>query len=71
VDALAIACVLKQPWKRLVVGRGASTVEQLESNLTALELADRLPQSLVVELRQQLVQDPQQYWQERSALAWN
>jgi len=69
VDAMAIACVLQQPWKPLVLS-GATTLEQLYSNLAALELADRLPESLVVELQQQLVQDPKQYWQERSALAW-
>eukprot|EP00775_Hariotina_reticulata_P001565 gene1565-1905_t len=70
VDALAIACVLKQPWKPLVLS-GAATMEQLHSNLAALELVDRLEDEVVAELQRQLVQDPHEYWQERSNLAWN
>jgi aryl-alcohol dehydrogenase-like predicted oxidoreductase len=43
---------------------GAATVEQLRSNLAALEL-DVDPHL------DQLAEDPTRYWQERSALPWN
>lgn len=46
-------------------------MEQLHSNLAALELVDRLEDDVVTELQQQLVQEPHEYWQERSNLAWN
>ncbi len=49
---------------------GACTAEQLHSNFAAVELADELPDEVVQQLQQQLVQTPQQYWQERSQLAW-
>ena len=36
-DALALACVLAQPWVDVVLS-GASTVAMLQSNLDALEV---------------------------------
>jgi aryl-alcohol dehydrogenase-like predicted oxidoreductase len=61
-DALALAAVLSQPWVDVVLS-GAATVEQLRSNLTALALQ---PPML-----DELVEDPSQYWEERSELPWN
>jgi aryl-alcohol dehydrogenase-like predicted oxidoreductase len=61
-DALALATVLTQPWVDVVLS-GASTVEQLESNLTALDVR---PEPL-----DDLVEDPETYWHERSELPWN
>jgi hypothetical protein len=43
---------------------GAATVRQLNSNLTALELREP-------ELVDNLVEDPETYWEKRSALPWN
>jgi aryl-alcohol dehydrogenase-like predicted oxidoreductase len=61
-DAVALAAVLAQPWVDVVLS-GAATVEQLRSNLTALELR---PANL-----DEVVEDPARYWEERSALPWN
>ena len=66
-DALALAAVLAQPWSDVVLS-GAATVEQVTSNLKALELEPR--QELEPELAQ-LAEDPAHYWEERSALPWN
>jgi aryl-alcohol dehydrogenase-like predicted oxidoreductase len=66
-DALALACVLAQPWVDVVLS-GASTVPMLASNLSALEVTvgdeawDRLSG---------LAEDPEGYWEQRSELAWN
>ena len=62
-DALALAAVLVQPWADVVLS-GAATVDQLRSNLAALEL-DFDPEL------EQLAEDPVVYWQERAALPWN
>jgi aryl-alcohol dehydrogenase-like predicted oxidoreductase len=64
-DALALAAVLAQPWADVVLS-GAATVDQLKSNLVALELDPKLEPELA-----QLAEDPALYWKERSALAWN
>jgi aryl-alcohol dehydrogenase-like predicted oxidoreductase len=65
-DAIAIAAVLSRPWVDTVLS-GASTVGQLESNLTALEVrwADSLEQEL-----SGLAEPPERYWRTRSALPW-
>jgi aryl-alcohol dehydrogenase-like predicted oxidoreductase len=66
-DALALACVLAQPWVDVVLS-GASTVAMLESNLGAVQIEvdggtlDRLAG---------LAEDPEEYWERRSELAWN
>jgi aryl-alcohol dehydrogenase-like predicted oxidoreductase len=65
-DALAIAAVLARPWVDTVLS-GASTVEQLESNLTALEV--RWDESLEQELSG-LAEPSEQYWRTRSDLPW-
>ena len=65
-DAVALAGVLAQPFVDVVLS-GASTVEQLRSNLTARDI-DWTP-----ELDAQyagLVEPPDEYWRKRSELAW-
>jgi len=65
-DALALACVLAQPWVDVVLS-GASTVAMLQSNLDALEVAVGAE---VLERLAPLAEDPETYWQERSELPW-
>jgi aryl-alcohol dehydrogenase-like predicted oxidoreductase len=66
-DALALAAVLARPWADVVLC-GATTVQQLESNLTALtvELDPHLMERLDV-----ICENPVSYWQTRAALPWN
>jgi aryl-alcohol dehydrogenase-like predicted oxidoreductase len=63
-DALALACVLAQPWVDVVLS-GATTVWELESNLAAT--------GVTVDVSQfdALVEDPDTYWEQRSELPWN
>jgi aryl-alcohol dehydrogenase-like predicted oxidoreductase len=65
-DAVALAAALARPWADVVLS-GAATVAQLESNLSALELAwdDELEQRLAG-----LVEEPAAYWAERAELPW-
>jgi aryl-alcohol dehydrogenase-like predicted oxidoreductase len=65
-DALAIAAVLARPWVDTVLS-GAGTVDQLRSNLMAIEVAwdDSLEEELGT-----VVEPPDRYWDTRSALAW-
>jgi aryl-alcohol dehydrogenase-like predicted oxidoreductase len=67
VDAVAMAAVLAQPWVSVVLS-GATTVEQLQSNLRALEvkLGDEAQEKL-----HRLTEPPETYWARRSALPWN
>ena len=58
-DSLAIGAAAAQPWADVVLS-GATTAEQLESNLAPV---DRGP---LIEF----VQEPYEYWSERSALPW-
>ena len=66
-DALALAYVLSRPWVDVVLS-GAATAEQLASNLRARdvewtpELEDRAADLVIA---------PEEYWEQRSALAWN
>jgi aryl-alcohol dehydrogenase-like predicted oxidoreductase len=62
-DAVALAAALAQPWATVVLS-GASTVEQLESNLAARDL--RWDGGL-----EELREDAEAYWATRSALPWN
>jgi aryl-alcohol dehydrogenase-like predicted oxidoreductase len=66
-DALAFAAALAQPWADVVLS-GATTVEQLRSNLAGLEVEwdKELERRLAP-----LLEEPGQYWSKRSALAWN
>lgn len=61
-DALALAYVLSQPWVDVVLS-GAATVEQLQSNLGALDVSPEPLDDLVV--------SPEAYWRERGELPWN
>ena len=65
-DVLALAAALAQPWAGVVLS-GAATVEQLRSNLSALEL-DADP--AVLERLEALREDPDAYWEQRAALPW-
>ena len=65
-DAVAIAGVLSRPWVDTVLS-GASTVEQLRSNLRAREVAwdDELEAELA-----SLATPTSEYWDARSELLW-
>jgi aryl-alcohol dehydrogenase-like predicted oxidoreductase len=67
VDALSLAAVLAQPWVDIVLS-GATTAEQLRSNISALEIkwSQELEQKLM-----HLSMAPEDYWASRSALGWN
>ncbi len=65
-DAVAIAAALARPWADVVL-LGAVTVEQLRSNLRALEV--RSGPALLARV-EALRRDPATYWRERAALTW-
>jgi aryl-alcohol dehydrogenase-like predicted oxidoreductase len=65
-DAVAIAAALARPWSDVVL-LGAGTVEQLRSNLRALEI--RAAPALLRRL-DGLRESPASYWGARSALPW-
>jgi aryl-alcohol dehydrogenase-like predicted oxidoreductase len=67
VDALALAAALAQPWVDVVLS-GASSVQQLHSNLGAM--AVRFDDEVGERLRC-LEEDPEVYWATRSRLPWN
>ncbi len=67
LDALALAAVLAQPWVDVVLS-GATTIDQLRSNLTALDV--RWDEEAAAKLAS-LVEPPSVYWEKRSRLAWN
>ena len=71
-DQLALAFILAQPFEPRVLS-GAVTPEQLESNLRAREVSDKLKDdpSLLKEIAAKCVMDSEEYWADRSALAWN
>jgi aryl-alcohol dehydrogenase-like predicted oxidoreductase len=66
-DAVALAAVLAQPWAEVALS-GATTVEQLRSNLAALDLDydEELDRRLA-----SLAEEPAEYWSTRAALPWN
>jgi aryl-alcohol dehydrogenase-like predicted oxidoreductase len=66
-DALAFAAVLAQPSVDVALS-GATTVEQLQSNLAALDVKwdEELNRRLAP-----LAEKPAQYWTTRAALPWN
>jgi aryl-alcohol dehydrogenase-like predicted oxidoreductase len=66
-DAVAIAAVLAEPWADVALS-GAATVDQLRSNLAALEI--QLGPDDLAELAA-LVEPPDAYWSARSRLAWD
>ncbi|QFP77208.1 aldo/keto reductase [Deinococcus sp. AJ005] len=63
-DAVALAAALAQPWADVALS-GATTVQQLESNLRALRIqAD-------FSALAGLAESPGEYWQTRAGLSWN
>jgi aryl-alcohol dehydrogenase-like predicted oxidoreductase len=66
-DRIALAAALARPWAGVVLS-GAATVEQLQSNLGARDVAwdDELEDALAG-----LAEPADEYWAARSRLAWN
>ena len=67
IDAIALSVALEQPWSDVVLS-GAATVQQLYSNVKALDLRDAID---TVGLMQDFKETPSQYWSRRSQLMWN
>jgi aryl-alcohol dehydrogenase-like predicted oxidoreductase len=67
LDALALAAVLAQPWSDAVLS-GATTREQLRSNLAAL--GPTWDEEAGEQLRA-VAEAPQEYWVTRARLPWN
>jgi aryl-alcohol dehydrogenase-like predicted oxidoreductase len=63
-DTTAVAAILAQPWVDTVIS-GAATVEQLESNVAALDAKVGSLANLA-----EMAEDPLTYWQTRSRLRW-
>jgi aryl-alcohol dehydrogenase-like predicted oxidoreductase len=63
IDAVALAGALAQPWVDVALS-GAVTVEQLDSNLRALTLAQETADW------PDIAEASADYWAKRSALAW-
>jgi aryl-alcohol dehydrogenase-like predicted oxidoreductase len=66
LDALALAAALAQPWVDVVLS-GATTVEQIRSNLAAHQVT--WDEQTVSDL-EELVEGPREYWAIRSDLPW-
>jgi aryl-alcohol dehydrogenase-like predicted oxidoreductase len=66
-DQEAIAAALANPWVDVVLS-GAVTVEQVRSNVRAAAVA-RSPDELADLAK--MAEPPEQYWKERSRLAWS
>lgn len=64
IDAFALAAALAQPWADVVLS-GAVTTAQLESNLSAVAIAQDL--GAWPDIRESATE----YWSRRSALAWH
>jgi aryl-alcohol dehydrogenase-like predicted oxidoreductase len=71
-DALALGCILAQPFRPRVLS-GAVTPEQLETNLKASELSDILKadHTLLDSIMKDCAMESEDYWNDRSQLAWN
>lgn len=67
IDAVSLAAAMAQPWVDVVL-LGAASIEQLDSNLRALDVSLAGREDGLIEV---LAEDPTIYWQKRSALAWN
>ena len=66
-DALALAAVLAQPWADVVLS-GAATSGMAAANAAALDVS---VDSEMLERLGGLAEDPDRYWERRSALSWN
>ena len=71
-DQLALGCILAQPFQPRVLS-GAVTADQLASNFKALEVGQRLKDDpdLLSEIMNACIMSSDEYWNDRSALAWN
>jgi len=71
-DSLALACILAQPFEPRVLS-GSVTPDQLNSNAEAISISETLKGNgdLLDQIMDDCVMDSEQYWQDRSALAWN
>jgi len=67
IDKLALAAALSRPWATFVLS-GAATVDQLRSNVTALDF--NLDAELEEELRSLSISSDE-YWHARSSFKWN
>jgi aryl-alcohol dehydrogenase-like predicted oxidoreductase len=67
IETLALAAVLTRPWANVVLS-GAATVEQIRSNVAALELP--YDNELEEELRSVCLTSAE-YWRARSSFKWN
>lgn len=67
IDQLALAAVLDEPWVDCVLS-GASTIDQLTSNLGALSISLDAEARIALASMAEPVVD---YWQTRSELPWN
>ncbi len=67
IDALCMAYVLNHPWTHIVLS-GASNVEQLESNIKAIEM-HITPDDM--QILSGLKEPRETYWKDRAALDWN
>jgi aryl-alcohol dehydrogenase-like predicted oxidoreductase len=66
IDAVAIAAALANPWADVVLS-GAATVDQLSSNLQALEISLTAGETKRL---QEIGEPANEYWGERGALPW-
>lgn len=71
-DSLALGCILAQPFEPRVLS-GAVTADQLESNFKAIQVSEKLKEQpeLLSEIMGACVMKSEDYWNDRSALAWN
>lgn len=67
IDAIALAAIQQQPFVDIVLS-GASTVEQLLANLQAHQIPN---DTALFEQLSHIKQSSQDYWSQRSQLAWN
>jgi aryl-alcohol dehydrogenase-like predicted oxidoreductase len=67
LDALSLAAALAQPWADVVLS-GATTPEQLVSNLCAVDIKR---DQVDTQLLDSLAESPEEYWGIRSKMAWN
>lgn len=67
LDALALAAVVAQPWADVVLS-GAASVEQVQSNLGAANVA---VDAAALQTLDALKESPEEYWATRGRMAWN
>lgn len=70
VDAVVLACALRQPFAPVVLS-GASTPATVRSNVEAIALAARMTDEEVEGLLRETRQPSEANWRDRAQLAWN